>query len=135
MAREGNLLTFQQAFGHQFAHWGSPAAKKVLLLWGTLIEEESQECIEALIDMVARIERGETPTREQAMHLLKEIADLRYVAGGLAVALGMDLEEADAAVHESNMSKLDDNGRPVRRDDGKVMKGPNYRAPDLSKMV
>jgi predicted HAD superfamily Cof-like phosphohydrolase len=136
MAREADLLDFQYAFEMPRHSWRSGVGcKKALLLWGSLIDEEHQETIEAIIDMVARIERGETPTREQAEHLLKEIADLRYVAGGLAVALGMDLEEADAAVHESNMSKLDDNGRPVRRDDGKVMKGPNYRAPDLSKMV
>jgi predicted HAD superfamily Cof-like phosphohydrolase len=135
MARERDLLEMMTVYGHDFRHWSNPGAKKTLLFWGTLIEEEHQETIEALIDMVARIERGEAPTREQAEHLLKEIADLRYVAGALAVALGMELDNADAAVHASNMSKLGDDGLPVRRDDGKVMKGPNYRAPDLSKMV
>jgi predicted HAD superfamily Cof-like phosphohydrolase len=135
MARHSDLLDFQDAFGLLGSYWSSTTAKKVLLLWGTLIDEEHKECNEAIIDMVARIERGEVPTREQAEHLLKEIADLRYVAGGLAVALGMDLEAADAAVHESNMSKLGADGRPVRRDDGKVLKGPNYLAPDLSNMV
>jgi predicted HAD superfamily Cof-like phosphohydrolase len=135
MARQDDLIDFQWGFGLPIAYWSAPGAKKVLLLWGSLIEEEFSETREALTDMVARIERGETPTREQAMHLLKEIADLRYVAGGLAVALGMELEAADAAVHESNMSKLGDDGKPIRRDDGKVLKGPNYRAPNLHNMV
>jgi predicted HAD superfamily Cof-like phosphohydrolase len=135
MARHSDLLDFQDAFELEGTYWSSPTAKKVLLLWGTLIDEEYKECNEAIIDMVVRIERGEHPTREQAEHLLKEVADLRYVAGGLAVALGMDLDAADAAVHESNMSKLGADGRPVRRDDGKVLKGPNYLAPDLSNMV
>jgi predicted HAD superfamily Cof-like phosphohydrolase len=136
MARESDLLDFHTAFEMPMHSWRSGVGcKRTLLLWGSLIDEEHQETIEAIIDMVARIERGETPTREQAEHLLKEIADLRYVAGGLAVALGMELEAADAAVHESNMSKLGDDGKPVRRDDGKVLKGPNYRAPNLHNMV
>ena len=43
--------------------------------------------------------------------------------------------EAFKRVHESNMSKLDDNGKPIKREDGKVLKGPNYKAPDLSDLV
>jgi predicted HAD superfamily Cof-like phosphohydrolase len=68
-------------------------------------------------------------------HLLKELADLDYVVAGTAEVLSWDFNEAGKRVHESNMSKLDDNGKPVYREDGKVLKGPNYKAPDLGDLV
>jgi len=67
--------------------------------------------------------------------LLKEMADLQYVLSGMAVALGLNLGEAFRRVHESNMSKLGDDGKPIYRDDGKVLKGPNYRKPELGDLV
>jgi hypothetical protein len=68
-------------------------------------------------------------------NLLKELADLVYVVYGYAATYGLNLDEAFRRVHESNMSKLDDNGEPVRRADGKVLKGPNYKEADLSGLV
>jgi hypothetical protein len=68
-------------------------------------------------------------------NLLKEIADLRYVISGLCVALGIDEEECVRRVHESNMSKLGEDGKPIYREDGKVLKGPNYKEPDLTDLV
>ena len=68
-------------------------------------------------------------------NLLKELADLVYVVYGYAATYGLNLDEAFRRVHESNMSKLDDNGEPVRRADGKVLKGPNYKEADLSDLV
>ena len=68
-------------------------------------------------------------------NLLKELADLVYVNYGYAAANGWDLEEAVRRVHASNMSKLDDEGKPVLNDEGKVMKGVNYRQPDMSDLV
>lgn len=62
----------------------------------------------------------------------KEMADLLYVVYGTAVALGIDLEEAFRRVHQSNMSKLGVDGRPIFREDGKVLKGPNYYEPDMT---
>lgn len=62
--------------------------------------------------------------------LAKELADVLYVVYGTGVALGIDLDEALAEVHRSNLSKLVD-GRPVLDAGGKVMKGPNYRPPDM----
>ena len=67
--------------------------------------------------------------------LLKELADLRYVAEGAAVSFGLDIEGAYAEVHRSNMSKLGADGRPVRREDGKVLKGPNYEDADMTPFV
>ena len=66
---------------------------------------------------------------------LKELADLVYVCYQYAVNMGWNLDEAMHRVHESNMSKLDENGNPVLREDGKVLKGPNYQPPNLEDLV
>ena len=62
---------------------------------------------------------------------LKELADLVYVCYQYAENMGWFLDEALDRVHKSNMSKLDDDGNPVYREDGKVLKGPNYKPPTL----
>ena len=62
---------------------------------------------------------------------LKELADLVYVCFQYAANLDWDLEEAMRRVHKSNMSKLGLDGKPIRRSDGKVLKGPNYEPPNL----
>jgi len=66
---------------------------------------------------------------------LKELADLVYVCYQYAANMGWDLDEAMYRVHESNMSKLDEEGKPIYRDDGKVLKGPNYKPPNLEDLV
>ena len=68
-------------------------------------------------------------------NILKELADLVYVCYQYAANLGWDLDEAMHRVHESNMSKLDESGKPIYRDDGKVLKGPNYAPPNLEDLV
>ena len=94
----------------------------------TLIVEEFKEFIEAE-DMVWR---DHPIYREEA---LKELADLVYVCYQYAANLEWDLDEALDRVHISNMSKLDVDGKPIYREDGKVLKGPNYQPPDLSDLV
>ena len=66
---------------------------------------------------------------------LKELADLVYVAYQYATNMGWDLDEALNRVHLSNMSKLDDEGKPIYREDGKVLKGPNYKPPTLTDLI
>ena len=66
---------------------------------------------------------------------LKELADLVYVAYQFAASQEWDLDKAMNRVHQSNMSKLGDDGKPVYRDDGKVLKGPNYKPPTLNDLV
>ena len=66
---------------------------------------------------------------------LKELADLVYVCYQYAANEEWDLDEAMRRVHRSNMSKLDEYGNPIYRDDGKVMKGPNYAPPNLEDLV
>ena len=66
---------------------------------------------------------------------LKELADLVYVCYQYAENMGWFLDEALNRVHESNMSKLGEDGKPVYREDGKVLKGPNYKPPDLTDLT
>ena len=93
-----------------------------------LIVEEFKEFIEsdykmAMMDIVSRAD------------CLKELADLVYVCAQYAENMDWDLEQALRRVHKSNMSKLGADGKPIRRDDGKVMKGPNYQPPNLTDLV
>ena len=73
--------------------------------------------------------------RNHQTDALKELADLVYVCYQYAENMSWNLDEAMNRVHESNMSKLDEDGKPIYRDDGKVLKGPNYKQPDLSDLV
>ena len=66
---------------------------------------------------------------------VKELADLAYVCYQYAAARGWDLDEALERVHRSNLSKLDDDLRPIKREDGKVLKGPNYKKPFLQDLI
>jgi NTP pyrophosphatase (non-canonical NTP hydrolase) len=66
---------------------------------------------------------------------LKELADLVYVCFQYAENMEWDLEEALDRVHKSNMSKLGVDGKPIRRRDGKVLKGPNYEPPTLTDLI
>ena len=66
---------------------------------------------------------------------LKELCDLVYVCYQFAANEGWDLDEAMDRVHKSNMSKLDENGQPIYRADGKVLKGPNYKPPNLTDLL
>ena len=74
-------------------------------------------------------------SNEHKENALKELADLVYVCYQYAVNMGWDLDEAMHRVHESNMSKLDKDGNPIYREDGKVLKGPNYKPPNLEDLV
>lgn len=95
-----------------------------------LISEEYYEVIEAANGCVDH----EFTTWSKG-ELLKELADLVFVCYQMAAYLGMDLDEAMNRVFISNMSKLGEDGKPVRREDGKVLKGPGYRPPELLDLV
>ena len=93
-----------------------------------LIVEEFKEFIEADYDM-AMIDIS------SRADCLKELADLVYVCAQYAENMDWDLEQALRRVHRSNMSKLGDDGKPIYREDGKVLKGPNYQPPTLTDLV
>ena len=73
--------------------------------------------------------------RNHQEHALKELADLVYVCYQYAENMGWFLDEALNRVHISNMSKLDEDGKPIYREDGKVLKGPNYKPPSLTDLI
>ena len=93
-----------------------------------LIVEEFKEFLEADGFM---FKHGKNVQEE----CLKELADLVYVCYQYAENMGWPLDEALDRIHLSNLSKLDEDGEPIYRDDGKVLKGPNYLPPDLSDLV
>ena len=93
-----------------------------------LIVEEFKEFLEADQEMALM----DAQAKEAC---LKELADLVYVCAQYAENMEWDLEQALRRVHQSNMSKLGDDGKPIYREDGKVLKGPNYQPPDLSDLV
>tara|TARA_S200002703_G_scaffold151059_1_gene149996 strand:- start:482 stop:913 length:432 start_codon:yes stop_codon:yes gene_type:complete len=81
--------------------------------------------------MLVKEEYAELISATDEENLIKELADLVYVTYGYAATFGWNLDEAVRRVHASNMSKLDEEGEPIFREDGKVLKGPNYREPYL----
>ena len=95
----------------------------------SLIAEEYREFIDAAEVSLSSLQNPRS--REAA---LKELADLVYVCFQFAAAAGWELDEALERVHESNMSKLVD-GKPLKREDGKVLKGPNYKKPTLIDLI
>ena len=72
---------------------------------------------------------------ESPVNQLKELADLVYVCYQYAESQDWDLDEAMRRVHASNMSKLGEDGKPIYRGDGKVLKGPNYAPPELNNLI
>ena len=107
---------------------------ELLALRGRLIKEEAQEAFEALTDLILCAQLGKDQTGAKAQ-LLKELSDVLVVTFGTAEALGLPIEAGFNRVHQSNMSKLGGDGKPKYREDGKVLKGPFYRAPDLKDLV
>lgn len=95
-----------------------------------LIEEEACELFDAAEDLM-----DSPDDMDKRVNLVKELSDLVFVCYQLAAAFNIDLDEAMLRVFDSNMSKLDENGQAIFREDGKVLKGPNYRKPDLSVCV
>ena len=93
-----------------------------------LIVEEFKEFLEA----EGLLFRNNNDLKADA---LKELSDLVYVCYQYAVNMNWDLDEALRRVHESNMSKLGDGGKPIYREDGKVLKSKNYKPPTLSDLV
>ncbi len=98
-----------------------------------LLREEFEEAMDELAKLVHVKTYDEA--RPILRDLLKELCDVRYVTEGAAVSLGLPIDEAYAEVHASNMSKLGEDGLPIYREDGKVLKGPKYFAADMGQFV
>jgi len=118
--------TFRVLMGQPTDHFSPSTA----CLQARLIQEEFAEFVDAhsvAADLITNKRARE--------HCLKELTDLVYVCWQYAAAAGWDLDEALTRVHESNLSKLDDDLRPIKREDGKVLKGPNYKPANLIDLV
>lgn len=118
VSQQDQVSAFTKAMGQAF---DQKPTRESARLRQKLIMEEAGEVFEELDrDVINKVA------------LTKELADLLYVVHGTAVAFGLPLEPAFVRVHESNMSKFGDDGKPIYREDGKVLKGPNYHKPDLT---
>lgn len=91
------------------------------LRWN-LIEEEVGELNEAL-------------GLGDIVEIADALGDIAYVVYGAAISFGIDLDAVLTEIHRSNMSKLGEDGKPIYREDGKVLKGPNFFKPDLKKVL
>ena len=133
MSLQRQAKKFREVFGQDclpnISHYGF-IKKQLWDMQARLIEEESQEFLEAAGECFADPENVERRTE-----LVKELSDLVFVCYQFAAAFNLDLDKAMGLVFESNMSKLDEQGKPIYRPDGKVLKGPNYQPPDLMSCV
>ena len=114
---------FRKSF--QVRNSTSPASRT---MQRNLIVEEFKEFLDSENQLIMGL-------RVNSAECLKELSDLVYVCYQYAENLGWDLDEALNRVHQSNMSKLGEDGQPIRREDGKVLKGPNYKEPTLTDLV
>ena len=113
---------FMKTFGQDVKTNSGLSSEKINLLRIKLIEEELGEFKKAI-------------NEKNLIEVADALTDILYVTYGAGHAFGIDLDKCFDEVQKSNMSKLDDAGKPIYNDLGKVMKGPKYFKPDLSKFV
>ena len=114
--------TFMKTFGQEVKTKPSFSTDKINNLRLDLIKEELTELTEAM-------------NNKDLLEVADALTDILYVTYGAGHAFGINLDKCFEEVQNSNMSKLDENGKPIYNEHGKVMKGPNYFKPDLSKFV
>ena len=122
MSNFSKVGTFMKTFGQEVKTKPSFSTDKINKLRLDLIKEELEELREAM-------------NNKDLLEVADALTDILYVTYGAGHAFGIDLDKCFDEVQNSNMSKLDENGNPIYNDSGKVMKGPNYFKPDLSKFV
>ena len=122
MTNFNKVGTFMKTFGQEVKTKPSFSTDKINKLRIDLIKEELDELQEAM-------------KNNDLLEVADALTDILYVTYGTGHAFGIDLDKCFDEVQNSNMSKLGENGKPIYNDSGKVMKGPNYFKPDLSKFV
>ena len=134
LTREQRVEALHAAFGLAI---NEPATAELMALRKTLIVEETAELFADMDTAIGLLSRDEMVPAALWANMLKELADIQFVVSGMAVSLQpmRRLEEAFDRVWQSNMSKLGPDGKPVLREDGKFLKGPNYKATDLSDLL
>ncbi len=113
---------FMKTFGQEVKNRPSLSSEKINNLRISLIEEELKEFKDALFN-------------KDIKEVADALTDILYVTYGAGHAFGIDLDKCFEEVQNSNMSKLGEDGKPIYNEAGKVMKGPNYFKPDLSKYL
>ena len=122
MSNFSKVGTFMKTFGQEVKDKPAFSTDKINKLRIDLIKEELEELTEAM-------------KNNDLLEVADALTDILYVTYGAGHAFGIDLDKCFEEVQNSNMSKLDQNGKPIYNESGKVMKGPNYFKPDLSKFV
>ncbi|AFS46982.1 phosphoribosyl-ATP diphosphatase [alpha proteobacterium HIMB5] len=113
---------FMETFGQEVKSKPSLSSEKINSLRLSLIHEELDELNKAIQD-------------KDIVEVADALTDILYVTYGAGHAFGINLDQCFNEVQNSNMSKLGDDGKPIYNENGKVMKGPNYFKPDLSKYI
>ena len=114
--------TFMKTFGQEVKSSPSLSTDKINKLRLSLIKEELDELKEAI-------------DKKDLLEIADALTDILYVTYGAGHAFGINLDKCFDEIQRSNMSKLGDDGKPIYNEFGKVMKGPKYFKPDLSKFV
>ena len=122
MSNFNKVKIFMEIFGQEVKTKPSFSTDKINSLRYDLIKEELEELKEAM-------------ENKDLLEVADALTDILYVTYGAGHAFGINLDKCFEEVQNSNMSKLDENGKPIYNDAGKVMKGSNYFKPDLSKFL
>ena len=122
MSNFSKVGVFMKTFGQEVKDKPSFSTDKINKLRLDLIKEELSELTEAM-------------NNKDLLEVADALTDILYVTYGAGHAFGINLDKCFEEVQNSNMSKLDDNGKPIYNERGKVMKGPNYFKPDLTKFI
>ena len=122
MSNFSKVGIFMKTFGQEVKNKPSFSSEKINNLRIDLIKEEIEELIEAM-------------NNKDLLEVADALTDILYVTYGAGHAFGIDLDKCFDEVQNSNMSKLDNTGKPIYNESGKVMKGPNYFKPDFSKFI
>ena len=122
MSNFNKVGIFMKTFGQEVKNKPSFSNDKINKLRIDLIKEELEELTEAM-------------NNKDLLEVADALTDILYVTYGAGHAFGVDLDKCFDEVQNSNMSKLGENDKPIYNESGKVMKGPNYFKPDLSKFV
>ena len=122
MSNFNKVGIFMKTFGQEVKNKPSFSTDKINKLRIDLIKQEFEELREAM-------------ENNDLLEVADALTDILYVTYGAGHAFGIDLDKCFDEVQNSNMSKLDGNGKPIYNESGKVMKGPNYFKPNLKKFL
>ena len=122
MSNFSSVKKFMETFGQEVKRKAEFPSEKIQDLRVSLIDEELSELKEAI-------------ENKDIKEVADALTDILYVTYGAGHAFGIDLDKCFDEVQRSNMSKLDENGKPIFNEHGKVFKGPNYFKPNLEKFI